>query len=261
MKNRAIIVILASSMLAWNLAARAQSVPAAAPAGRNSASLASGTTINAELEQAVDAKKNKLGDAVTARSSEALKLNGKVIPKGAKLLGHVTEAKARGKGDSESLLGFAFDELVLADGEEIQVNFSIQAVAASEAESASYLDYAQPLAGPGPAASSRNSGTMGGGPMGGNVTSTPAPAAGAAGSTQSSASDPRGTAGALNGSGQFNPNSRGVFGLTGLSMTTSASSATHDSLITSTSKNVHLDSGTRLLLVTQGSTQSEAGKN
>jgi len=46
-----------------------------------------------------------------------------------------------------------------------------------------------------------------------------------------------------------------VFGLHGLNLSAAGSNATEGSVITSAGKNVHLDSGTRLLLVSQ----SEAG--
>src|ERR1700726_1229197 len=65
-----------------------------AQAGHRSASLASGTAMNAALAQPVDAKRNKPGDPVTAKTTEATKSDGKVvIPKGSKLVGHVTECK------------------------------------------------------------------------------------------------------------------------------------------------------------------------
>src|SRR6266571_515192 len=102
-------------------------------AGPNGASLASGTAINATLNGSVDAKKNKPGDTVTARTAEAVKSDGKVVlPKGTKLIGHVTQAKARAKGESESALGIVFDKAVLKNGEEVGLNVAIQAMAAAQ---------------------------------------------------------------------------------------------------------------------------------
>ena len=64
------------------------STNASAQAWQNGASLASGTAINASLNGSVDAKKNKPGDTVTARTAEAVKSDGKVVlPKGTKLIG------------------------------------------------------------------------------------------------------------------------------------------------------------------------------
>jgi hypothetical protein len=51
-----------------------------------------------------------------------------------------------------------------------------------------------------------------------------------------------------------------VFGLQGLNLNSATSNSTQGSLITSTSKNVHLDSGTRLLLVAQGTALADGSK-
>src|SRR5262249_7594758 len=69
------------------------SANASGQAGQENASLASGTTMNAALNTSVDSKKAKAGDSVTAHTTEAVKADGKtVIPKGSKLIGHVTQA-------------------------------------------------------------------------------------------------------------------------------------------------------------------------
>ena len=57
--------------------------------------------------------------------------------------------------------------------------------------------------------------------------------------------------GGLNAAGQLTSNSQGVFGLNGLNLNAAASNATEGSVITSAGKSVHLDGGTRMLLVTQ----------
>src|SRR5262249_31836951 len=92
-----------------------------------------GTAINASLSAPVDSKKAKEGDAVTAHTTEAVKAQGKtVLPKGSKLVGHVTRASARGKGDAESALGIAFDKAVLKNGEEMALNGSIGALPSAD---------------------------------------------------------------------------------------------------------------------------------
>src|SRR5260370_29399348 len=76
---------------------------ASAQNGQANGSLATGTAFNAALSSPIDSKKCKPGDPVNAHSTEAVKSEGKtVIPKGSKLVGHVTQASARGKGESES---------------------------------------------------------------------------------------------------------------------------------------------------------------
>src|SRR5262249_12002517 len=62
----------------------------------------------------------------------AVKEDGKVVlPKGTKLLGHVTRASARSKGDSDSTLALQFDRAQLKGGQEITVQLSVQAMAAA----------------------------------------------------------------------------------------------------------------------------------
>jgi hypothetical protein len=73
------------------------------------------------------------------------------------------------------------------------------------------------------------------------------------------ASTPKGAVGGLNAAGQFSSNSQGVFGLNGLNLNAAGSNATEGSVITSAGKNVHLDSGTRMLLVSQANASEQGG--
>jgi hypothetical protein len=243
-----------------------------AKAGRSSSSLASGTAMNAALSQPVDVKKNKPGDPVTAKTTEATKSDGKVvIPKGSKLVGHVTECKQRSKEEKGSALGIAFDKAILKNGEEVPLNVTVQALAAAQSAAAGSVGGDDLSAGGGAVGSAR---TSGGGALGGvrstaggtvgAVTNTAANAGGVAGgavnSTVNAAGATRGAVGGLNGAGQLTSNSQGVFGLQGLNLSSAASNNTQGSLITSTSRNVHLDSGTQLLLVSQAQAASETPK-
>src|SRR2546422_4288516 len=159
------LVLLAGALLPWNAFAQESRPPrerpersekkgsgteasanasastsATAQAGQNSATISSGTTFEAALDKPLDAKKNKEGDKVFAHTTQAVKQDGQVIiPKGSKLVGHVTQAKARGKGESESALGIVFDQAVLRNGQEIPVNLAIQAVASAQAAASSSL--------------------------------------------------------------------------------------------------------------------------
>src|SRR6267143_1428902 len=239
------------------------SASTSARAGQSSAALSSGTAMNATLSQPVDAKKNKPSDQVTAKTTEATKSEGKVvIPKGTKLIGHVTECKQRSKEEKESALGIVFDKAVLKNGEEIPLNVSIRALAAAQSAASSSIGGDDLSAGGGAVGSARGSGggALGGvrstaGATAGTVTNTAANAGGVAGgavnSTANAAGATRGAVGGLNAAGQLTSNSQGVFGLNGMNLSSAASNSTQGSLITSTSKNVHLDSGTQLLLMSQ----------
>ncbi len=248
------------------------STSTSAKAGHSSASLSGGTAMNATLSQPVDAKKNKPGDQVTAKTTEATKSEGKVvIPKGSKLIGHVTECKQRSKEEKESVLGIVFDKAILKNGEEIPLNVTVRALAAAQTAAASSVGSDDLSAGGGAVGSAR---AGGGGALGGvrstagaatsAVTNTAANDGGVAGgavnSTVNAAGTARGAVGGLNAAGQLTSTSQGVFGLEGLNLNAAASNSTQGSLITSTSKNVHLDSGTQLLLVSQAQAQTESPK-
>jgi len=240
-----------------------------ANAGQNGGALASGSTVNAALSAPLDSRKCKPGDPVNARTTESAKSDGKAIfPKGTKLVGHVTQASARSKGDSESALGVVFDKAILKNGEEVPVNVTIQAIAAARTSAAASGSDVDTFGGAGASAAGSGAasgrGALGGvtstaGGAVGSVTNTAArtggSAAGALNSTTNTtgslAGSSRGAVGGLNAAGQLTSNSQGVFGLNGLNVSSAASNSTQGSLITSTGKNVHLDSGTQMLLVSQ----------
>src|SRR6266478_1984185 len=230
------------------------STSASAQNGQASGSLATGSAFNAALSSPIDSKKCKPGDAVTAHSTEAAKSEGKtVIPKGSKLVGHVTQASARAKGESESSLGIVFDKAILKNGQEVPLNVAIQAIAAAQTSVAAGGGDIDTFGGAG--ASAAGSGGGGGRGALGGVTSTAGGAVGAVTNTAANvggvAGGSRGAVGGLNAAGQLTSNSQGVFGMNGLNLNAAASNATQGSVITSAGKNVYLGSGTRMLLVSQ----------
>jgi len=78
---------------------------------------------------ALDSKKLKVGDQVEFKTLASLDLpKGGQIPRGAKVTGHVTESKARSKGDTESTLGVTFDKIDLSNKESLKINGTMQAV-------------------------------------------------------------------------------------------------------------------------------------
>jgi trimeric autotransporter adhesin len=307
--KRVALLLVAGCLLAWNAAAQsgsaaqpgvqagasassstsAQTGPtgaqlastssgsAAAQAGNNSASLASGSTMNATLSHPVDAKKNKPGDSVTARTTQATTSNGQVVlPKGTQLMGHVSQAQARSKHQSESAVGIVFDKAILKNGQAVPLNVTIQALAAASTMASSSMGADDLALGGGAAgggmASGRRSGSGGavgavaspaasvGGAANGAVGSTANVAGGAVNSTANVAGAARGTVGGLNAAGQLTSNSQGVFGLNGLNLTSVPAGSAQGSLITSTSQNVHLDSGTQMVLSATGQAQAQASK-
>lgn len=247
--------------------------------GQTNASLGSGTAINAELTAPVDSKKAKPGDPVAARTTEATKSNGKtVIPKGSKLVGHVTQASARAKGDSESAVGIVFDKAILKNGQEVPLNVAIRALASAQSAATANAGNDLPAAG-GAGASGYGSGRAAGGSAMGGVTSTAGGAVGTvtnttanvgntaggtlnstAGAATNTVAASKGAAGGLNAAGQLTSSSQGVFGLQGVNLSSATTGAAQGSLITSAGKNLHLDSGTQMLLVTQAAGSAETPK-
>lgn len=253
-----------------------------------SASLAGGSTLDTELVSSLDAKKNKPGDSVKAKSTKPARCsNGEAIPKGSVLLGHVTEVQARGKGQSESTVGIVFDKAILKNGEEVPLNnLTIQALASTQtaaAASASAVDDSMPIGAAGGASGGGRAaggvlggagGTVGGvanatGGVGGAANGVVNSTTSATGAVSGAAHGASGVTGGLDTAGQLTSNSRGVFGMSGLALQSASATAAsagasttgvQTSLITSTTQNVHLDSGTQLLLVASGPTQAVAAR-
>lgn len=253
---RAGFAVLAGALFMAGAAARAQGSPqapaassASAQAETATATLPSGTAVNAQLNSSVDSKKVKAGDKVEAHTTEAVKYAGKtIVPQGAKLEGHVTEATARSKGDSGSTLAIQFDKAIPKKGEEISLNVAILAIAAPQSDFSGGTPgpSSDPMAGAGAAAA-------GGSPMGASRSQNPTPATPSypPGGVASSTSE-------TNGSAQLPANSRGVYGLNDLKLMAAATGQT--TVITSSGKNVHLDGGTRLLLISQAEAPAAASK-
>jgi hypothetical protein len=231
-------------------------------ANGNSFDLSSNTPVHAVLVTPVDAKHNKPGDPVKARTTQDVKQDGHVIMrKGTMLEGHVTQAQARSKADSQSALGIMFDNTVMKGGEQQPLHLSIQALAAAANQSSAGLGDDGGFASSGGAgAASAGGGLLGGAgrPVGsvGAVAGTAGNLAAGAGSQVNgtvgaatrSTGAAAGSAGGLNAAGQLMSGSSGVFGLQGLNLASAVSNQTEGSLVTSADRNVHLDSGTQMLL-------------
>ena len=200
----------------------------------------------------MDARKNKPGDQVVAKTNEDVKSEGKVvIPRGSKIVGHVTEVKAREKGQAESAVGVVFDHAVLKNGSQMPLSLAVQAVgsgAPAQAEDDSLLS-SENTAATGSVTGSGSGMTRTGGGVVGGVRSTTGSLVNTAGSVGAGTVNTATGAGA-GASSSLNSNSRGVVGLRGLNLVSSASSS-NSGTFTSQNSNVHLDSGTQLILSVQ----------
>jgi len=252
---RAGMAVLAGAMFAAGAMAQTQTSAqapetpsSAAQAEVGTARLPSGTAVNAELNSSVDSKKAKVGDKVEAHTTDDIRYAGKIIvPRGARLEGHVTEATARSKGDSGSTLAIQFDKAIPKKGEEIPLNVAIVAIAAPQRDfsGSSSGSGSDPMTGGG--APSAN-----GSPMGTSHTPTASPG------RPSYPADP--VSSSPSALTPLPPDSRGVYGLKDLKLMAGSSNTSQSTVITSSSKNVHLESGTRLLLISQPEAPSAANK-
>jgi hypothetical protein len=205
-----------------------------------------GTTLNSVLSDTVDARKCKPGDPVKAKTSEDVKAGGVVvIPRGAKLIGHVTEAQPAAKAGEQARLGLVFDRADLKDGRQIPLRTTFYALAAPEGASSDR--------------SSSLDGGFGGGFGGGSAavgnmvsaaSNTPSDDASALGPrrTRQELKPSPGAIGGLNSSGTLYASSRGVFGLEDISLEPNTVPSGGSSVILANSRSVHLASGTRMLL-------------
>src|SRR5579863_9464470 len=194
-------------------------------AQETAASLADGTEIYAELNGDVDSKKAKAGDAISLHTTKTVKSSeGRMIlPRGTKVLGHVTQSEAKSKGANESMLGLAFDKALLKDGHEVPLNVIVQAIGAPVSYSVN--------PGASPPESGVAQGTVRSSPMGGRSapTASQPPTSGAS----SGAADPD-----VNPQGQLGPSSHGVVGMHGLTLNRATGNNALVAMMTSDGKNV-----------------------
>jgi hypothetical protein len=214
------------------------------------APLCVGTAFNASLDEPLDTRKTRAGDAVTAEVAEDVTYERSVIfPKGTKIVGHVVRVTSGGRGRAGSAIFVQFDKATLKDGQEVILNAGIQALAVGsvspltpDIDAPKSLDLA-PHAVPVEDSSS--------GAAGSNATVVSATYE----APRTTMRTPLATAPAAEGEftsdGLFTPDSKGAFGRPDLKVYTPTSDGSHGTVLLSAKKNMHIDSGARLLLVVQ----------
>ena len=119
MKKILLAISLATAMTGVTLAQTAETRGRTGASKTTSASkqgqqvnFQSGTQLAAQLENTLDARHAKVGDRVVMKITQAVKQNGEVVvPKGSRLIGHVTDVQQRTRNDNESVISIAFDRL------------------------------------------------------------------------------------------------------------------------------------------------------
>ena len=198
--------------------------------------LKSGTTIQAELTKPVDAKMSKVGDEVIATTTQDVTAGGKVVvPSGSKVIGRIMGVRVQNSEQSTSQVGIAFNRAVLKSGKEIPVALTIQAIGSSPDAAAS--------AAAGASAAQR---AYGGGILIGTSSTKGAVVTTASHTTGTMVNTVDHQGAAANGS--LSASSQGVVGLRGLSLFSQTTPFATASVVSSQGNNVHLDSGTEMIL-------------
>ena len=209
--------------------------------------------VNAELQGSLDAKHAKVGDAVVLKTTEKMAAaDGTVLPKGTRLVGHVTQVQAHDKASPDSALAIVFDRAELKGGGSVAIYTEIRSLTPpvltpALATAGGDDDFGGNAVGGGR--------TLGGGRMGvggagaggaGNATGRVVPGVGATANDglRATADAADRTHVAVGAEGGLATHATGVEGVL---LTGDASGHTSGSL-TARKENVHLDSGTQIVL-------------
>jgi hypothetical protein len=227
MKISSYSLLLAASAIAVCLAQDTNQAP---PSQHAPMSFTAGTVIRAELDKTIDAKKAKVGDPVSALTTEDLKSTPpNLATKGCRIVGHVAEVTPH-QGSAASTLGIVFDKLVLKDGSEMALPATIQAIG--------FPDSTVPI---------NDDQTIN--KMGGNVGTQPVGPIGSGGGQPSGYGGQRMPSGMpANNDAKLPFNAQGAVGMSGVELGTGN---TQESLLTSKKHNVKIETGMQMILRTQ----------
>jgi len=242
------------------VAATATATPADMPTPSVVPLIGAGTGVVAELSNNLNAKKAKPGDRVKAEVMQDVLYRGRVVMRvGTKLIGHVQAAKPFTKEDQDSQLNIIFDKAELKGGGKVELMGSIRALAPTV--NVSMVDRPDQMAmpavtgvqgiqrGPTPingAAAARSGGNTTTASRG-SAPPSPIVTSGSSAANESYISATQG--------GNFTRDnrllssaSRGVFGMRGITLTSSGSGPTQTSVISSNRDHVKLESGIQIVV-------------
>lgn len=230
--------------------------------------------VRGELENKLDAKHARVGQQVIVKTTQKARMaDGTVLPKGTRLIGHVTRVQPRESGRSGSSMAIDFDRAEFRSGQSMAIHSMIESVspAANLAASAADEDDAMMAPAMGGGGMMRTSAARGGGLLGGAtgavggtvrgagstvgaagsglVSTTDSVGRDAVGATGRAAGDLGATAGnglrgAAGGTGALAAHATGI---PGVMLAGDASGATSGTLSASR-RNLHLDGGTQMVL-------------
>jgi hypothetical protein len=175
----------------------AEAVPVPSTANSPEAANPQLRPVSGELVTKLDTKSAKTGDSVIIKTTEnATTANGIEIPKGSKIVGHITDVEAKGKSNDNSRVTIQLDQAQIKGGQSLPIRTVIQSVSPPGGSGASADSYS----GGAPSATAPPSGgsTSGGGATAGSRSSQSAspgsPQAAPGASPQPSMSSPMSSA-------------------------------------------------------------------
>lgn len=98
----------------------------AAQAGNDPANTQASAQVPAELSKTLDSKNAKVSEEIVAKSVKETRLaDGTMLPKGAKLMGHVTAVQPRTKDNPNGQVTIVFDHAVTKDGHQMPLRTAL----------------------------------------------------------------------------------------------------------------------------------------
>ncbi len=89
------------------------------------------TNLSAQLQGSLDVKKSKVGDQVVLKTANAVRQNGRtVIPKGAGIIGRITEVQQKSKNNAASKISVVFERL---QGKNLDTPITVSIVSITQA--------------------------------------------------------------------------------------------------------------------------------
>src|SRR5579863_42513 len=206
--------------------------------------------VKGELVSKIDAKTAKQGDSVVVKTKETVKTSdGTEIPKGSKLIGRVTAVRPQNESSKNSAVALVFDQAQLKNGQTVPIRSTLEDVGTPQSSDSGAATMA-----PSPSAGApAGSGPMSGGPgtasrppasVSSGATATPmlGNSAGAPAATTTTGGSVAGRV--VSGSG---PNAIKTTDIPGVYMTCNGT-ARESGAIYAAKSNLHLDSGTEIVL-------------
>lgn len=272
MKFRGIPCAALAAVLGLPMAARAAQGASADASAQVNAAVSDRylTPVDAELTSKLDSKNAALGQEVSARTKATAKLaDGTTLPRGTRLVGHVTAVQAHSKDQPYASLAITFDHAELKGGQSVTLRTVIRSVAppapTASVPDSMMADQEAAVAGPGgqlggsASTGSRGALGLGGGGVAGGVrgvgqtTSSVGQAAGTtlggssagAGGIVDGAANPE--AGVVRQAGDSVSAAPRATALPGVMLANSADANVSGTLMAS-GRNISLDSGTQISL-------------